>query len=344
MLPTNGFPDDTSTTSSSSDRTSSSVVTVSNVTETLSSVALALSSREPKAVPNLPPEIILHIYENLHNPCDIAALNRTSWTNYWIWKINAASISEAVLSRSIDCYNSALELFEVEERVKQIHCIILPQSAVLKRVSVAQKQARDIVRQGRCKDPCNHISRGMLFGGVIYRNEELLSAAKNASYLLRLIEKRVVYSGGEPLQDFYHRNAPRSHDIIVAYHEFVILMRLRLFEAMKARLKTMYRKKIRNLQYVATYLLCDCPDKDKILLGISRRNNALRPATSNWATDDLDEAFRPGCHVNLLARRAFFALAYVAEDTNVLHNVLNLLDDRAECHGDCEGFDEAEAN
>lgn len=110
--------------------------------------------------------------------------------------MNAASISEAVLSRSIDCYNSALEFFEVEERVKQIHCIIIPQSAALKRMRVAQNQARDVVLQGRRNDCCDHISSDALYLGVLYRSDELLSMARDASYLLGLIEKRVVNKGG----------------------------------------------------------------------------------------------------------------------------------------------------
>lgn len=255
--------------------------------------------------------------------------------------MNAASISGAVLSRSIDCYNSALELFEVEERVKQIHCIIIPQSAALKRMRAAQFQARDVVLQGRRNDCCDHISSDVLYRGVLYRNDELISMARGASYLLGLIEKRVVYSGGTSLDDFDRQIAPPRQNTIIAYHELMILMRLRFLEAMQARLKTMCKGEVRNMLFVATYLVCDCPDKDKIRLGISRKVVSLKVPVS-WDIDDLDFAFRPRCHVTIHARRAFFAIADAVGfgDARIPDY---LLDNLSGCHGDCEDIAEIEA-
>lgn len=327
------FPDDTSTTSSSSGSR------VSDVAETLNSVALLHPHEEPKTIKDLPPEIILQIYRRLDSPSEITTLNSTSRMYYWIWRTNAPSISGAVVPRSIDCYRSALELFEVEERVKQIHCIILPQSAVLKRTRVAQQQARDVVRQGRGNECYNHTSKNVLYHGVLDRNNELLSAARNASCLRDLIEKRVIYSGGS-LDDLDRQIAQPSRDILVAYYELMILIRLRILKAMNVRLTSMCKDKIRKMLYVATYIVCHCPDKDKIRLGISRKV-ALCVVPGSWATDDLDMTFRPRCHVIVSARRAFFAIADAMGEARIPDY---LLDNRSGCHGDCEGIETAEAN
>ena len=161
----------------------------------------------------------------------------------------------------------------------------------MKRVRTALRQAREAIRQGRCNDRWDHTSSEVLYHRVLYRNRELLSAARDASYMLGLIERRTVHKGGS-LADFDREIAPPNPDIIVAYHELMILIRLRILKAMKARLKTMCGRTVRKMLYVATYLLCHCPDKDKIRLGISRKA-ALRVFQCNWAIDDWDLTFRP---------------------------------------------------
>ena len=301
---------------------------MSDVTETLNSVVLDHPNEEPRTITDLPAEIILQIYKHLDSPSGIAALNTTSRMYNWIWRTNTASISSAVLSRSIDCYDSAVEQFEVEERVKQVHCIILPHSAVVKRMRIALRQARDAIRQGRSNDHWDHTSSNVHYRGVLYRNRELLSAARDASYLLGLIESRAVHSGGS-LDGFDRKIAPSSQDIIVAYHELIILIRLRILKAMNARLKTMCRKELLKMLCVSTYLLCYCPDKDKIRLGISRKAT-LRVLP--WI-DDWDLTFRTRCHVIVQARRAFFAIADAVGEARIPDYIL---DNRSGCHEDCE--------
>ena len=305
---------------------------MSDVTETLNSVLLDDPDEKPKTITDLPAEIILQIYGQLDSPSEIAALNITSRTYNWIWRMNIASISNAVLSRSIDCYDSALELFEVEERVKQVHCIMLPHSTTVKRVRIALRQARDAIRQRRSNDRWDHISSDVHHRRVLYRNGELLSSARDASYLLGLIEKRAVHRGGS-LDDFDRKVAPSSQDIIVAYHELIILIRLRVLKAMNARLETMCRKTILKMLCVATYLLYHCPDKDKIRLGISRKAT-LRVLP--WI-DDWDLTFRPRCHIIVQARRAFFAVADAVREDGISDYIL---DNRSGCHGDCEDFEQ----
>ena len=145
----------------------------------------------------------------------------------------------------------------------------------------------------------------------------------------------MVHRGGS-LADFDDEIAPPSQDIIVAYHELIILMRLRVLEAMEARLMTMCGRKVRRMLYVATYILCHCPDKERIRLGISRKD-ALRVFPRNWAIDDWDLTLRPRfCHVIIYARRAFFAVADVVGDARIPDYIL---ENRSGCHGDCEDSD-----
>lgn len=92
--------------------------TASDVTGILSSVSLVPTNEDPQAITDLPSEVILRIYRHLAGRSEIIALNSTSRMYYWIWRMNVACISSAILSRSINCYNSVLEVFEVEERVK----------------------------------------------------------------------------------------------------------------------------------------------------------------------------------------------------------------------------------
>ena len=332
------YPDNVSTMPSSPEGI------VSDVTRTLSSVSLVPLNQDPRTITNLPPEMILRIYMHLDGPSEIAALNRTSRVHYWIWRMNATSISDAILPQYIECYNSALELFEVEERVKQIHCIMLPQFAVLTRIRVAQREARDVVQHGRRNDRHAHISRNTFYGGVLYRNERLLTASKDASHLLGLIENRVVYNGGTPSDGFVRdQAAPSSHDIIIAYHELVILRRLRSFKAMNHRLTTLGKHKIQKMLYVATYLVCYCPDNDKIRFGISRKLT-LRILPWSWVIDARDLEPRPRCHFIVAARTSFFVVAHCAaaaadavEEARLSDQLLETLHEHhLECHGDCE--------
>ena len=69
--------------------------TVSDVTGTLSSVSLLHADKGPRSITDLPSELILRIYRYLDGPSEIIALNRTSRLYYWIWRMNAASISGA---------------------------------------------------------------------------------------------------------------------------------------------------------------------------------------------------------------------------------------------------------
>ena len=246
--------------------------------------------------------------------------------------MNAASISSAIIPRSVDCYKNVLEVFEIEERTKQTHCIMLSRCTILKRVRVAQREARDVVKQTRRNDHRHHISSDGLYRGVLYKNGRLLSMARDASHVLYLIKDKVIYKGGTSFELVDRQVTPSSHDIIIAYHELAVLIRLKLLTAMSDRLGTMCKRKIRKMLYVATYLACYCPDKEKIRLGISR-TGTLGPIPWSWFVDNWDVEFIPRCHLIVPARRAFFAVADMLGEPSIPDHIL---ENRSRCNGDCE--------
>ena len=306
--------------------------TVSDVTGSFSSVSLLHEKKEPKSINDLPSEMILRIYRYLDGPSEIIALNGTSRLYYWIWRMNAASICGAVIPRSIDCYISALELFEVEERVKQIQSITLPLCIFLKRTRIAQREAREAVKQARRRDHWHHISTDGLYQGVLYRNGRLLSAAKQASYVLDLMERKVIHSGGTSFDGSAGHVTPSGQNVIIAYLELVILQRLGKSQAMEDRLKNMCKRKIREMLYVATYLACHCPDKHKIRVGISR-TIPLRALAWGLVSDSWDGEVIPRCYITNRARWAFLAVADALREPGIREYVA---ENRSGCHGDCK--------
>lgn len=62
----------------------------------------------------IPSELVLEIFTLLPRRCDVAALNSTASRFYKVWRANAAAISDAVLSRTIDCYASAERLVQFQ--------------------------------------------------------------------------------------------------------------------------------------------------------------------------------------------------------------------------------------
>lgn len=63
---------------------------------------------------DLPPEVIIGIFSCLHDHHAITALNLTSRKFYEIWKLNTATITKAVLSRAIKCFDLAQELLALQ--------------------------------------------------------------------------------------------------------------------------------------------------------------------------------------------------------------------------------------
>ncbi|KAL8738396.1 MAG: hypothetical protein Q9181_000818 [Wetmoreana brouardii] len=70
---------------------------------------------------NLPPEIILRIFQYAEDFATVNALVRTSSIFHCVWLMNANSIAIAVLPRTIECYDEARGLAEAQEHVEALH-------------------------------------------------------------------------------------------------------------------------------------------------------------------------------------------------------------------------------
>lgn len=81
---------------------------------------VTLQPRTPKSLGNLPTELILEIYRHFDHVSQIVALNSTSRMFYEIWRLDPASISSAVLPRSIDYYDATVGIQEAEERQQKL--------------------------------------------------------------------------------------------------------------------------------------------------------------------------------------------------------------------------------
>ncbi|KAL8697148.1 MAG: hypothetical protein Q9201_007283 [Fulgogasparrea decipioides] len=78
---------------------------------------------------NLPPEIILKIFQHAENFATVNTLVRTSSIFHCVWLMNANSIAVAVLPKTIECYEEARDLAEAQKQVEA------PQEASIKRKS-----------------------------------------------------------------------------------------------------------------------------------------------------------------------------------------------------------------
>ncbi len=62
----------------------------------------------------LAPELLLHLFKSLDSHGTIVSLNSASTKFYRIWRLNTLSISNAVLPRSIACFEEAQTLLKVQ--------------------------------------------------------------------------------------------------------------------------------------------------------------------------------------------------------------------------------------
>lgn len=137
----------------------------------------------PPSLSTLAPELILTIYEVLEEPSSITALNSSSRNLYLNWKLHAAKISQAVLSRSLPSYSNAIALVEVQERYQpkskdemNAYDAVLARNKALVSNAAKVALAEKLVRIGIA----TMASRNARFGGI---HEVILTPD------LRLIEK-----------------------------------------------------------------------------------------------------------------------------------------------------------
>ena len=71
----------------------------------------------PKPLPELAPELLVHIFSSFNTFRDIIALNSTSKQLQEIWRSNTVSISSAVRPNAIECFEDAQEFLKVQGKL-----------------------------------------------------------------------------------------------------------------------------------------------------------------------------------------------------------------------------------
>lgn len=227
---------------------------------------------------NLPPEITIEIYSNLSTCSDITALNGTSRLLYQIWFENAATISGAVLSRSIECYESLLELLELEKHVLAIPRDTSETSAILKALQQAQEQAQDHVSESRKNSYRGTPSSPHPFREVLNRNANLIAKANMASYACKAYELAKFLSDSSKLKG--------RKDIIAAYYNVWTVTTLKRRQAQRERLHAASKQEFDAMTKMTVFLAMERSDAKKLALGIVQRkfgnNRWLYGYDVNW--------------------------------------------------------------
>lgn len=103
-------------------------------------------AREILTIINLPPELILNIFQSLDNFASVIALVRTSRIFYHTWLSNPASISDAILPRVIHFFEQASQLVHIQEKllVSNTFQENTPRNAVILRTKRFLSNERDV--------------------------------------------------------------------------------------------------------------------------------------------------------------------------------------------------------
>lgn len=232
--------------------------------------ASSLTSRkDATTITNLAPELILQIYQHLEQSRDITALNSTSQKLYSIWHLNAHSISDVVLPRAIDCYDSALELLEIQERVQGVD---LGSAEPLPTIHLReiQQQAKTCVLEARTNGYWGRFSGHIPYQTVLDHNKEVTTIARKASHASSLFERGVLADSVSHLLR-YPGHLSRE-DFSASFYRLCMLATLESNEAMASRVHSMETEEVDMMVEVAAYLAWWCPDKDKVFLGLSYRS------------------------------------------------------------------------
>ena len=70
----------------------------------------------PASLSDFPVEVLIRLYKSLNTVKDITALNLASSRLHNVWLSNTVSISDAVLSRTIESYDDACELAKLQQK------------------------------------------------------------------------------------------------------------------------------------------------------------------------------------------------------------------------------------
>ncbi len=215
----------------------------------------------PKSLEGLPTEIILEIYKHFDHISQIVALNSTSRMFYEIWRLDPATISSAVLPRSIEFYDATVEIEEAEERQQKLD------------------------PYGRC-DPLKALERLLsdcLATSPISSNVAAYAATLASNRRLVCIAQKAEMIP-ELCKGYFLQKIGRERIILAFYQIWHFTIRnSRKFTQLKSDLKasvtlgddrvdflsTMDVQKRDDMARVGRFLVYDCPGENMVKLGIS---------------------------------------------------------------------------
>ena len=225
--------------------------------------------KDATTITNLAPELLLQIYQYLEQSSHITALNSTSQKMCSIWRLNAHLISDVVLPRAINCYDSELELLEIQQGMQGID-LSSPEPIPTIELREIQQQGKTCVLEARTKGYWGRFSGNIPYQTVLDHNKGITSIAKKASHASSLFERGVLADGIPPPLRY---PAHISREVFSAsFCRLYILATLESNKAMASRVYSMGTEEVEEMVEVAAYLAWWCPDKDKVFLGVSCRS------------------------------------------------------------------------
>lgn len=95
---------------------------------------------------DLAPELLIQVLKSSDTFADVTSLRGTSRKIFMIWKTNLGAIREAVLPRTIDCFEQARELLAAQERVGGERHVVHEHQTAMDRVKWMLKGADTAAR------------------------------------------------------------------------------------------------------------------------------------------------------------------------------------------------------
>ena len=283
---------------------------------TLSSIPPAISDPERVGMTDLPPEIILQIYNNLPTASSITALNRTSHYLYNIWIKDASSISATVLSNTIPHFDNVLEVVELYPRKEEENIEWDAWTDADDYLTNVQKRARQLVASARERGYQEPSSSHVSLREVWKKNGKILRTARMAAKACTMYQKAAEDEGTMVGAD--PDKLTVRGEILDAYYEIwkVTLLgwydiKMQLLEALMDtvlldRLEALSQTTIKAMVSVTRFLIFDCSHDDRCSLKISHayelpgqyRDDLVRKIRGVWAN-------------------AFLAIRYISEDATL---------------------------
>ena len=222
------------------------------------------SSEKITTITDLPPELVTSIYKHMDNPSSVTTFNSTSRKHHLIWQSNAASISSTAIYDNIPSFSLALELLEIQEKVRGVD--FTTSHPPTERLREIQQEARDVVLKYQTEGYRGVSLSNGDYNATLVQNQALVSIAKKASHVGGLHTKGLLPNAVLSPQD----TKMSCENVIAAFYRVWTLATLRLGQAIQERVDSIDRDDLKDMMVVVQSLVVDCSDEDKVYLGMAQ--------------------------------------------------------------------------